>query len=64
MTKDEVEDDCPVCKGRGVEFRGSGVDTEYRVCERWEEPGHPSKDELLALIRAKRIANHPGGRFA
>lgn len=56
---------CPECGGAGVEFRGRGNDAAYRVCSRWQEPGHPTKDEIQKKVTDYGLANYPAsGRFA
>jgi hypothetical protein len=37
---------CPECGGKVVFFRGSGVNMEEYLCSRWQEVGHPSKEEI------------------
>jgi hypothetical protein len=56
---------CPDCGGKTIEFRGSGLNVEYRVCPRWKQPGHKKKAEVLREIEAKRAAHAPAsGRTA
>lgn len=55
---------CSDCGGTTLEFRGVGKDTEYRLCPRWQEPGHMSKDEMRAKIRSLVADLNPSGRFA
>lgn len=56
---------CADCGGRGIEFRGSGNNTQYRVCPRWREPGHPTQEEITEKLAESRAANYPAsGRFA
>lgn len=43
---------CPECEGRGVDFKGSGRDTQYRYCSKINEPGHvPSPAEATARVQ-------------
>jgi hypothetical protein len=58
------EKKCPECKGATVEFRGSGCDTQYRICSRYAEPGHLSAEEIRREIAYWRSALRPSGRFA
>lgn len=56
---------CTECGGASVEFRGSGKDTQYKVCSRYAEPGHLTKGQISARIRDVRAGNEPSsGRFA
>lgn len=56
---------CTECGGRGVEFRGKGLDTQHRICSRYKEPGHPSEENIRARIREVIGQNWPpSGRFA
>ena len=57
--------DCPNCAGKTVDFQGQGLETTYRLCSRWKEPGHLSQDEAMAQVRRVRLANMPrSGRSA
>lgn len=55
---------CPECDGRTVEFRGRGTETQYRICPRWREPGHLSREEIAERIAVEAMAEHPTGRTA
>lgn len=56
---------CSECGGATVEYSGRGLDTQYKICGRWREPGHLSQDEAMAQVRKVRMANYPkSGRFA
>lgn len=56
---------CPDCDGKTVEFRGAGLETEFKVCGRWKEPGHLARHEINERIAAVRRNETPTkGRFA
>lgn len=57
-------EECPECGGVTIEFRGLGLDTQYRVCPRWKEPGHKTESECKAELRERRGAIRPSGRYA
>lgn len=60
-----ADERCTECGGEGVEFRFSGKDAQYRICSRWQEPGHPSKDEISKKIIENGERHYPrSGRFA
>jgi len=60
----ETDDKCPECQGHTVQFRGSGRDTQYKICTRYREKGHKTDAEIDAAIAAVREANYPAsGRF-
>lgn len=56
---------CPECNGATIEFRGSGLDLQRKVCSRWQEPGHLSWPEM-ERIHAEKVRAHSRGkvRFA
>lgn len=60
MSEGQQDAPCSECKGATVEFRGSGLNAEYKVCSRWKQPGHLLPKEL----RQKMIDNYliPGKR--
>jgi hypothetical protein len=56
---------CPECGGRSVEFRFSGRDTQHKICSRYAEPGHLTKDQIRERIAEERERHRPSsGRFA
>lgn len=55
---------CAVCKGATVEFRGTGIATEYRICVRYREPGHLNEVEIRACVDDVRKGLRPSRRFA
>lgn len=55
---------CSECSGDTVQFRGSGLSMQYRICSRYKEPGHISEEEIKTRIAERRCAVRPGGRFA
>lgn len=55
---------CTECDGRTVEFRGSGSRTEYRICPRWREPGHLSREEIAERLAVAAMTENPSGRTA
>jgi len=55
---------CPECRGLTVEFKGCGLDSQYKVCSRYTEPGHLTAEQIQDKIRARRAAVRPSGRFA
>lgn len=55
---------CTECDGRTVEFRGSGASAEYRICPRWREPGHLSRDEIAERLAVEAMTEHPSRRTA
>ena len=54
---------CAECNGLTIEFRGKDLDQEYKICSRYLEPGHLSKEQLSQRFRANLIAVRPSGRF-
>lgn len=63
MSEDQPK--CEECGGATVQFRGRGLDVEYKVCSRWQEPGHLSEQEAKKLIADRTRAHMPrSGRFA
>lgn len=56
---------CAECGGEGVQFRASGIGTQFRICPKWREPGHPTEQDIRQRIREAIAANMPAsGRFA
>lgn len=55
---------CTECKGLTIEFRGSGLDRQYKICSKYRERGHLSEEQLRARIREAVTAGRPSGRFA
>jgi hypothetical protein len=65
---DEKDATCPECKGVGIEFRGKGLDMQYKICSAYrgnnEPPGHPPMAVVKDKIRDVLVAVRPSGRFA
>lgn len=59
-----MSDPCKDCGGLTIELRGRGLDTEYRLCPLWREPGHKTEDEVRKELSAARQSLNPGGRYA
>jgi hypothetical protein len=55
---------CPECKGVTVQFTGTGLNTQYRICRRYEESGHLSKEAINERIATTIRAARPSGRYA
>lgn len=56
---------CTECGGTSVEFRFSGKDTQHKICSRYAEPGHLTKEQIRERIRDEIARNAPpSGRFA
>ena len=55
---------CPECGGRTIELRGKGVDTQYKICSLWKEPGHRPEEEVKRILARVRRELRPSGRFA
>jgi hypothetical protein len=55
---------CPECRGLSIEFRGTGLEMEHRICSRWRDPGHLTAKEIHERLREVRAAVRPSGRFA
>jgi len=55
---------CAECGGATVMFSRSGLQTQYRICTRYQEPGHISKAEVEERVAQVRKALRPSGRFA
>lgn len=55
---------CPECEGRTIEFRGTGLNAQYRLCSRYKEPGHKTEEQCRAELAETRQAIRPSGRFA
>lgn len=45
---------CPECGGNTIEFRGNGLDTQYKICSRWKEPGHLAAEEIQRALTGIR----------
>ena len=52
----EEECTCLECGGRTVEFRGSGLDMQYRICSRFPGPSHLSEEDVRKRIADVRVA--------
>lgn len=63
-TPPAVAESCPECGNRTIEFKGLGLDTQYKICSRYETPGHLSSDEIRKRIRAALTTLNPSGRTA
>jgi hypothetical protein len=65
---DEKDATCPECKSVGIEFRGKGLDMQYKICSAYrgnnEPPGHPPMAVVKDKIRDVLVAVRPSGRFA
>lgn len=60
-----TEPKCPECSGETIEFQGGGTAIQYKVCTRWREPGHLSKEEVESKLADMRRLHAPrSGRFA
>lgn len=55
---------CPECHGLTVQFKGKGLDLQYRICSRYQEAGHLNGREINNAILQRRQAARPSGRFA
>lgn len=57
-----------ICKGRSVEFRGEGKNTQYRLCALYRDSHHPeghlSLGDARALIEERMQNIKPNRRFA
>ena len=60
----EASPACPECAGRTITFRGKGLETEWKICPRCQEPGHKTLAECQAEIRKLQRDIRPSGRFA
>jgi hypothetical protein len=60
----EQEAQCSECNGTTIEFRGTGLDRQYKICSRYQEPGHLSEQRLRDAIRDAIVVGRPSGRFA
>lgn len=59
-----IRERCEECEGRTVEARGSGKDTQWKLCRRWKEPGHKTEAEVRQELAAWYVHAAPSGRFA
>lgn len=64
MTDDIDSAACAECNGHSVQFRGSGLNMQYRICSRYKEPGHMTWSEIQGCIAEKMRIVRPSGRFA
>ena len=64
MEIESAQEKCPECGGRTVEFSGHGLDTQYKICSRWKEPGHKTEEEVKRILANVRKQLRPSGRFA
>jgi hypothetical protein len=59
---------CKECNSETVQFRGRGRDLSYRICPRWNLPGHHTRDGIARIIQERRQAElriaFPSGRQA
>lgn len=58
------EQRCPDCQGRTIEFKGKGLESQYRICPRWTEPGHLTSQEVQARLFRYMQSVRPSGRWA
>ena len=64
MSDPTQQQPCAECGGRTIEFKGTGSDTQYKICSRYKEPGHLRWDEVQARYRERAKVLRPSGRFA
>lgn len=64
MDETEVVEKCPECFGLTIQFTGKGKNMQYRVCSKWQEPGHKTETEVNQIIHQVRTAVNPSGRLA
>lgn len=59
---------CEECGGAGIEFRGTGLEMQYKICSAYktsDEPAnHPTMTEVKGKIRETLVRVRPSGRFA
>ena len=60
----ENTEKCPECFGLTVQFTGKGKNMQYRICSKWQEPGHKTQTEIEDLIHRVRMWENPSGRLA
>jgi hypothetical protein len=60
MSVDQIK--CQECAGDTIQFRGTGKNTEHRICSRYTEPGHKTIDEVKAELRRVRAQYYPASR--
>lgn len=53
----EKTEACPECKGAVVQFKGKGLDMQYRVCTKWKTLHGKTREEVGEIIHKAR-----GGR--
>lgn len=63
MTEDRAPI-CSECTGTTIMLRGSGLDTQFKVCSRRKEPGHLTEDEIRERLASIRQRLNPSGRTA
>ena len=56
--------ECLECHGVTIMFHGKGLNSQYRVCGRWQEPGHLTEEEINRKLHDFRLSIRPSGRFA
>ncbi len=55
---------CPRCGGQTIQFRGLGLDTEYKLCPNYLEPGHKTIEECRVIFTRMNRLIFPSGRVA
>ncbi len=57
MVDESIEEEkCPECFGRTIQFSGQGKNMQYRICGRWQEPGHLTEIEIQQRLHAVRMS--------
>lgn len=58
------ETKCAECNGETIEFRGSGMDLQYRICNKVGTDGHLTMQQAQEKLADKRNQVRPSGRYA
>lgn len=59
---------CLECGGRGIEFRGTGLNLQYKICSAYKNTdtpaNHPTYKECMEELARRRRQGLPNGRWA
>lgn len=56
------DEECDECGGHTVQFRGRGLDMQYRICTHVGEPGHKTMEQCRQEVVRMRLEVNPSGR--
>lgn len=55
---------CPECFGQTIIFRGKGLESQYKLCSKWKQPGHLTEAAIKEKYEQMGRIICPSGRFA